>query len=187
MSYENQNGYRLKCPACGATYWYTWEKIDEYGSVECQNCAMRIFVDSFASVETTMSKNVPDAIVPSRKPFLTLATSEGVRVKCPNCSAQYVYKDSQRMEDGRVRCQNCNTIIDAAGSDVLVYQAPVDKTKSEDTAMLCIILLLLLFVPLLIAVPVVICIVALRLCNPAKKEEQETFVFTEDTQGPDLR
>ena len=91
------------------------------------------------------------------------------------------------MEDGRVRCQNCNTIIDAVGSDVLVYQAPVDRSKSEDTAILCIIVLILLFVPPLIALPIVICIVALRLWNPTKTEEQETFVFTEDTQGPDLR
>ncbi|MFW9958613.1 MAG: MJ0042-type zinc finger domain-containing protein [Candidatus Odinarchaeota archaeon] len=187
MSYENQNGYRLKCPSCNATYWYKWEKIDEYGSVDCQNCAMRIFVDSFTLAEDTMSQNVPDAIVPSRKPFLTLTTSEGIRVKCPHCSAQYVYKDSQKMEDGRLRCQNCNNIIDAIGSDVLVYQAPVEKSKSEDTAILCIILTILLFVPPLVAVPIVICIVALRLCNPAKTEEQDTFVYTEGTQGLEPR
>ncbi|MDH4212288.1 MAG: hypothetical protein OEV85_00045 [Candidatus Thorarchaeota archaeon] len=187
ISSENRNGYRLKCPSCGATYWYASENIDKYGSVECQNCAMHIFVDSFLSDETTKSGDMSDAIVPSKKPFLTLATSEGVRIKCPHCSAQYIYKDSQRTEDGQVRCQNCSAIIDGVGQDVLVYQAPVDTTKSsENTALLCIIVLILLFVPLWIAAPLVICIVALKLWNPAKTEEQETMVYTEDTQGSDL-
>jgi predicted Zn finger-like uncharacterized protein len=121
MSSENQNGYRVKCPSCGAAYWYGLEKVDENGSVRCQNCAMRISVGSAPMAYTSASADTDDAIVPSRRPFLTLTTSEGVRIKCPNCGAKYIYKDQQKLPDGRVQCQNCGVTIEAVGEEVVVY------------------------------------------------------------------
>lgn len=134
---KGNEGYRVTCPSCGATYRYTQDKIDEDGSVECQNCALRIFTDSALGEYRAVSNDESDAIVPSRKPFLTLDTREGVKIKCPKCSAQYIYKDHQRMSDGRVHCQNCGALIDAVGEDVLVYEAPAESGGSENIALIC--------------------------------------------------
>jgi predicted Zn finger-like uncharacterized protein len=183
MSSESRNGFRLKCPSCGAAYWYAAEKVDEYGAVECQNCAMRFFSDSGLQGEAFPSKDRPDAIVPSREPFL--ATAEGVRVKCPHCKAQYIYKDEQRGEDGRVHCQNCGQLIDAVGESVLVYETPAESDNTANVALICIIVLIILFVPIIIAVPALVCIVAIKGCSSMK--EEETKVYTRDRQGPDLR
>jgi predicted Zn finger-like uncharacterized protein len=163
------------------------EKLDEYGSVECQNCAMRISIDSAPMEYTTASGDTPDDIVPSAKPFLTLTTSEGVRVKCPHCGAKYIYKDQQKLPDGRVQCQNCGVTIDAVGEDVIVYQAPAESDKTENTLIIIIIVLIILFVPLIIAVPLVVCIAAFKFCSSTKTESQETGVYTESGQGPSLR
>jgi predicted Zn finger-like uncharacterized protein len=194
MSSENRNGYRIKCPSCGATYWYALEKLDEYCSVECQNCAMHISIDSAPMEYTTASGDMPDDIIPSVKPFLTLATSEGVRVKCPHCGAKYIYKDEQKLADGHVQCQNCGVTIDAVGEDVVIYQAPSEQSKTENTLVIVmnalvviIIVLILLLLPLIIAVPVAILIAALKFCSSTKTESQETGFYTESGQGPGLR
>jgi predicted Zn finger-like uncharacterized protein len=134
-----------------------------------------------------VSSDESDAIVPSRKPFLTLDTREGLRIKCPNCSAQYVYKDHHRMKDGRVHCQNCGALIDAVGEDVLVYEAPAESTGQENAVLLLIVALIILFVPLIFAVPALICIAAFKFCGPLRSEQDETKIYRRDTEGPDLR
>jgi predicted Zn finger-like uncharacterized protein len=187
MSSENQNGYRVKCPSCGAAYWYDLEKIDENGSVRCQNCAKRISVGSAPVAYTSVSADTDDAIVPSRRPFLTLTASEGVRVKCPNCGAKYIYKDQQKLPDGRVQCQNCGVTIGAVGEEVVVYNAPAESDKTENTMIIVIIILILLFVPIPIAVPVVVIIAAFEFCSATKTESEETGFYTESGQGPSLR
>ncbi|MBN2229414.1 MAG: hypothetical protein JW779_07440 [Candidatus Thorarchaeota archaeon] len=183
MSSENLDGYRIKCPSCGATYWYSTEKINDYGGVECQNCAMQISTDFGVQGYTTARTDQPDAIVPSREVFVP--TSEGVKVKCPHCMAQYIYKDNQRGEDGRVHCQNCGKLIDTVGESVLVYETPAKSGNSENGLLICIVILLLLFVPWYIAIPALVCIAAFKGCNSMK--EEETKVYRRDTQGPDLR
>jgi predicted Zn finger-like uncharacterized protein len=187
MSSKNQNGYRVRCPSCGAKYWYALEKIDEYGSVECQNCGKRISIDSAPMEYATASGNMPDDIVPSRKPFLTLTTSEGVRVKCPHCGAKYIYKDQQKLPNGRVQCQNCGVTIDAIGEDVVIYQSPAESGRSNTILIVVMVAIILLFVPLLYAVPLLLCIIALELCSSMKTESQETGVYTDSGHGPSLR
>jgi predicted Zn finger-like uncharacterized protein len=144
---------------------------------------MQIFTDYSVQGYTSVSKDRPDVIVPSREPFFP--TAEGVRVKCPHCRAQYFYKDDQRGDDGRVHCQNCGQLINAVGESVLVYETPAESDSSLNAALICIIVLLILFVPLIIAVPALVCIIAIKGCSSMK--EEETKVYVRDTQGPDLR
>ncbi len=157
---EELNKFRLNCPNCGATYLYSAKKIDDEGFVECQNCAKQMFVRmSDEGAVTTFAQEDPVAIEPSS--IVTTASVEGVRVKCPNCGAKYIYKDEHRLEDGRVKCQNCAKVIDAVGDEVVIYR---DTTVSEESdssnAMLCcVILVILLFVPIILAIPLVICII----------------------------
>jgi predicted Zn finger-like uncharacterized protein len=180
---SNQNIIRIGCGACGATYWYPLEKIDEHGAVECQNCTERIFSDFGLQGSTTSIKGQPDVIVPSKEPFFP--TAEGISVKCPHCMAQYIYKDEQRENDGRVHCQNCGKLIDAVGDSVLLYEAPAESGNSGNALLICVIVLLLFFVPWIIALPALVCIIAIKGCTTMRDEE--TKVYRRDTQGPDLR
>jgi predicted Zn finger-like uncharacterized protein len=182
---SDQNGYRLKCPSCGAIYWYSVDKFHEDGFVECQNCAMKIFTDSGLGGDIKVKENQSDVIVPSREPFFI--TGEGVKVKCPLCKAEYIYKETQRLEDGRVHCQNCGEIIDAVGQEVLIYDAPAEPGGFENTALVCIIVLIILFVPIIIAVPALICIAAIKICSSMSGKDDETKVYSRDTQGPGPR
>ncbi len=157
---EELNKFRLKCPNCGANYVYSAEKIDDEGFVECQNCAKQMFVrmSDEGAVATSAEKD-PMAIEPS---FVeTTKSVEGVNVKCPNCGAKYIYKDEQRLEDGRVKCQNCAKVIDAVGDEVVIYQDTAVSGESEpiNTMLWCAILVILLFVPIIFAIPLVICII----------------------------
>ena len=160
---EELNKFRLNCPNCGATYLYSAKKIDDKGFVECQNCAKQMFVRmSDEGAVATSAEEDPMAIEPS---LLDPTKSvEGIRVKCPNCGAKYIYKDEHRLEDGRVKCQNCAKFIDAVGDEVVIYR---DTTVSEESdssnAILCgVILLILLFVPFILAIPIVVCIICQR-------------------------
>ncbi len=156
---EDLNRFRLNCPNCGATYVYSAEKIDDEGFVECQNCAKQMFVHmSDEGAVATSAEDNPMGIEPS---LVETATSvEGIKIKCPNCGAVYIYKDEQRLEDGRVKCQNCAKILDAVGEEVVIYQdSTVPEESDSSNAMLCcIILVILLFVPWFISVPLIICI-----------------------------
>jgi len=158
------------------------EKFDEYGDVECQNCAMKISTDFGIQGYTDVIDDTPDVIVPSKEPFFP--TAEGVRVKCPHCGARYIYKDEQRADDGRVHCQNCGKLIDTVGESVLVYESPPESSSSENIALICIIIILLLYMPPIISIPALICIIAFKVSSDMNKEE--TRVYRRDTKGPDL-
>ena len=60
-----------------------------------------------------------------------------------------------------MKCQNCAKVIDAVGNEVVIYQDTTVSGESESiNAMLwCAILLILLFVPIIFAIPLVICII----------------------------
>jgi predicted Zn finger-like uncharacterized protein len=187
MPFVDQDGYRIKCPSCGAIYWYAMEKIDENGSVRCQNCNMPISTESASLGDAVPIVGVSDGIMPYERPFETTSTSEGIRVKCPHCGAKYLYKESQKQPDGRVQCQNCGYIIDAVGEDVIIYHAPVKSNNSETLALVCIVLLILLFVPIIIALPLLVLIVAVKFCSSSQSKNQETKVYTETIEGPEPR
>jgi predicted Zn finger-like uncharacterized protein len=156
---EELNKFRLKCPNCGATYVYSAEKIDDEGFVECQNCAKQMFVRmSGEGAVATSAEEGPIVIEPS---FVETATSvEGIKAKCPDCGAVYIYKDEQRLEDGRVKCQNCARVIEAVGYEVVIYQDTTvpEESDSSNAMLCCIILVILLLVPWFISVPLIICI-----------------------------
>ncbi len=160
---EDLNRFRLNCSNCGATYVYSAEKIDNEGFVECQNCAKQMFVRmSEEGAVVTSAEKDPMAIEPS---FVeTTKSVEGVNVECPNCGAKYIYKDEQRLEDGRVKCQNCAKVIDAVGDEVVIYRDTTvsEESDSSNALMCCAILLILLFVPFIFAIPLVVCIICQR-------------------------
>ena len=160
---EDLNKIRLNCPNCGATYVYSAAKIDDEGFVECQNCAKQMFLRmSSEGAVATSAEEDSIAIEPS---LVETATSvEGIKVKCPNCGATYIYKDEQRLEDGRVRCQNCAKVIDAVGDEVVIYRDTTvsEESESGNVLMCCTILLILLFVPWIFSVPLVVCIICQR-------------------------
>lgn len=113
------------------------------------------------AVATSAEKD-PMAIEPS---FVeTTASVEGVKVRCPSCGAKYIYKDEQRLEDGRVKCQNCTKVIDAVGDEVVIYRNTTvsEESESGNALMCCAILLILFFVPLIFSVPLVVCIICQR-------------------------
>jgi predicted Zn finger-like uncharacterized protein len=154
---EELNKFRLNCPNCGATYVYSAEKIDDEGFVKCQNCAKQLFVSmSDEGAAATSVEEYPLAIEPS---LVETATSvEGIKVKCPNCGAIYIYNEEHRLEDGQVKCQNCAKVIAAVGDEVAIYQetAVFEKSKSSNAALCCAILVILVFVPWILSIPLVI-------------------------------
>jgi transcription elongation factor Elf1 len=175
--------HRLKCPGCGATYMYSSDKIDQSNSVECQNCAMRFSTQSGFEGLTTEPMDDSDAIKPSIH-FLS-ETVEGIRIKCSYCDSRYIYTDEHKLEDGRVSCQNCGSAIDAVGENVLLVKEPAPaKTQSEDWALCVIIVLIVLFVPLIIAIPLCLCIVAIKGMQSRESSDLDTKVVKRDAQGP---
>lgn len=179
------DGYRLKCPSCGARYWYSSDKIDEYGSVECQNCAGRIFIDSMRP-DAGYPFSADDAIMPSRETHQS--SVEGIKIKCPNCQARYIYKQEQIHEDNTVECQNCGKVISAVGEDVLIYGGRESEPEGSETwVLLCLVLIIFLFVPLIIAIPAILCIVCLRSLSQSKSDDGPRKVIKKDSQGPSLR
>ncbi len=163
-------GFRLKCPSCGATYWYSSDNLDEEGSVECQNCAGRIFVDSMRP-DSDFTHSDYEAILPSRE--TNQSSVEGMKIKCPNCQARYIYKQHQILENNTVQCQNCGMTIDAVGEDVFIYDEQIEKEGSIDGVLICLLLIIFLFVPWIIAIPVILCVICLR---QTSKGNQRTVV-----------
>jgi predicted Zn finger-like uncharacterized protein len=125
-----------------------------------------------------------DEIKPSL-PFLGTSV-EGIRIKCPYCGSKYIYIDEHRLEDGRVNCQNCSSVIDAVGEDVLIVKEPGPAvTRSEDFWLCCIIIIIILFVPLIIAIPMIICIAAWKVMQSKESTDMDSKVIRRDAQGPD--
>jgi predicted Zn finger-like uncharacterized protein len=181
---ENVDGYRVKCDSCGARYWYSLEKLDEYGAVECQNCGAKVFVDSmYGGARAVYPDN--DAILPSKE--TTQVSVEGIKIKCPNCLARYIYKDHQMLENGKVECQNCGLIIDAVGEDVIIYGGATESdSNTVNGVLICLFLFIFLFVPLIIALPVIACILIFwGLSN--KNDDGERKAVRRDAHGPSVR
>ncbi len=177
------NSYRLKCPGCGATYLYSSDKIDQSSSVECQNCAMRFSTQIGSEGMTAVPMEDSDAIKPSIH-FLS-ETVEGIKIECPNCGSKYIYTDEHKLDDGGVSCQNCGSVIDAVGEDVLLVKEPAAAgPQSEDWGLCVIIVLIFLFVPLMIAIPLIICIAAWKGMQSREPSDLDTKVVKRDTEGP---
>ncbi|MHA2227907.1 MAG: MJ0042-type zinc finger domain-containing protein [Candidatus Thorarchaeota archaeon] len=163
---------------------YSPDKIDESNSVECQNCAMRFSTQIGPDGLSAVPKSDTDAIAPSL-PFLGTSV-EGIKIECPNCGSKYIYKDEHRLKDGRVNCQNCSSVIDAIGEDVLIVKEPIPaETQSENFVLCLIIIIVLLFVPLIIAIPIFVCIAVWKALQSRDSFDYDSKVISRDTQGPD--
>jgi len=127
-----------------------------------------------------------EAILPSRESYQS--SVEGIKIKCPNCQARYIYKDRQIQDNNTVECQNCGKIIDAVGEDVLVYGSGESESEgSENWVILCLLLIIFLFVPLIIAIPAILCILCIRSLSQSKQDDGPRRVFKQDGKGPSLR
>ena len=184
MVSNNPDSYRVKCDSCGAQYLYSVDKLDEYGSVECQNCAARIFVDSMHGGSGSVYPG-QDAILPSKE--ISRVSVEGTKIKCPNCLARYIYKEHQRLDNNKVKCQNCGEIIDAIGEDVLIYGGRPESSNTGNGALICILVFIFLFVPLIIALPAIACILIFRGILESKSDDGERKTIRQDGQGPSVR
>lgn len=179
----SSTNHRLKCPGCGATYLYSSDKIDESNSVECQNCAMRFSTQIDSVGLSSIPLDDTDAIKPSIH-FLS-ETVEGVRIKCPNCGSKYIYTDEHKLQDGRVKCQNCGSAIDSVGEDVFLVKEPGPAVAQTENWGLCVIIILIfLFVPIIIAIPLILCIVAWKGMQSREPSDLDTKIVRRDTEGP---
>jgi len=185
MVSNEANGYRVKCSSCGAQYWYSIDKLDEYGSVECQNCAAKIFIDSGFEGQIASGRVDQDALMASRE--TREPSAEGLKIKCPNCMARYIYKDHQRLENDKVECQNCGMIIDAIGEDVVIYGGSTESSNTGNGVLICLLVIIFLFVPLIIAIPTIACILLFKGISESKSDDGERKVVRRDGQGPSVR
>ena len=92
-------------------------------------------------------------------------------LSCPNCGATNVYSAEAVDIEGFVDCQNCGKRFHARESDKRVetpltpkpvgtefYNYTEAPRKSSNTMLWCAIVLIFLFVPVIIAIPAIICI-----------------------------
>jgi predicted Zn finger-like uncharacterized protein len=179
------DSHKLSCPSCGSTYRYSSEKIDESGYVECQNCAKRF--TAYAGVGEWVSEPIDDsdAIKPSIH-FLSERV-EGTRIECPKCRSTYIYTDEHRLESGMVSCQNCGSDIEAVGENILIVKERTGaQTQTENWAECVIVILILLFVPWYIAIPMVICYAVYKMNQSRDQTHPDSKVISRDSEGPGL-
>ena len=180
----NVDGYRVKCDSCGARYLYSVDKLDEYGAVDCQNCGAKVFVDSLRS-DSGAPYPDHDASLPSKE--TAQVSVEGTKIKCPNCLARYIYKDHQMLENGKVECQNCGMIIDAIGEDVVIYGGSTESDSNTGNGVfICLLVVIFLFVPLIIALPTIACMLCFKGLS-GRSDEGERKIVRRDGQGPSVR
>ncbi len=93
-------------------------------------------------------------------------------LSCPNCGATNVYSAEAIDSEGFVVCQNCGKRFHARESDKSVetpitpgpvgtesyHYTEVPEKKSSNAMLWCIIVLVFLFVPIMFAIPAIICI-----------------------------
>ncbi|MFW9926091.1 MAG: MJ0042-type zinc finger domain-containing protein [Candidatus Thorarchaeota archaeon] len=177
------NSHRLRCPSCGATYLYSLDKINDSSVVECQNCGKRFSTQAGTSGLSAAAFDDADAIKPSIH-FLS-ETVDGVRVRCPICGSKYIYTDEHRLDGGKVSCQNCGSTIDADGENVILVKEPAPaRVQTEDWGICVIIIIIILFVPWLIAIPLILCIAAWKMVQPREPSDLDTKIVKRDVEGP---
>ncbi len=175
-------GQRLRCPNCGAVYFYSQEKIDESNSIECQNCMTRFIAQEGPQQLTGIPIDETDTLKPSID-FLS-ETVDGIKIKCPHCGSSYIYKDEHGIATGSVNCQNCGKAIEAVGEDVVVVKEREVSGSSEDCVLCALIVIIFLFVPWIIALPLIVCIGLLKAQQHGVVGGQESKVIKKDDQGP---
>jgi len=97
-------------------------------------------------------------------------------LSCPNCGATNLYSAEAVDFEGFVDCKNCGIRFRAHESDERVetpitprpigtksyHYTEAPEKKSSNTLLWCAIVLIFLFVPLLFAIPVIICILVFK-------------------------
>jgi predicted Zn finger-like uncharacterized protein len=179
----DEDSHRLSCPSCGATYRYSIYSEDEGGFVECQNCAKRFTAYDGPDGMVTAPIDDSDAIKPSIH-FLSERV-EGTRIKCPKCDSTYIYTDAHRLDNGMVSCQNCGNKIEGLGESVLIVKEPAGaRTQTENWAECAIVILILLFLPLIIAIPALICYGVYKMNQSRDQTHHESKVVSREAEGP---
>ncbi|TFH03826.1 MAG: hypothetical protein E4H14_16005 [Candidatus Thorarchaeota archaeon] len=102
--------------------------------------------------------------------------------------ARYIYKQHQISEDNTVQCQNCGITIDAIGEDVVIYGGSTEPDSNTGNGVLiCLLVVIFLFVPLIIALPTIACILCFKGLSGSKSDEGNRKVVRRDGQGPSVR
>jgi uncharacterized protein (DUF983 family) len=92
-------------------------------------------------------------------------------LSCPNCGAPYVYSAEAIDSEGFMDCQNCGKRLHARdnteGMETSITPRPVGTRsyhyteapkKSSNAGLWCVIVMVFLFVPVIFAIPAIICI-----------------------------
>lgn len=159
MSSGEYSKVRAECPHCKAVYTYGPHQIDEESQVACQNCGHTFAVIFSEGVTIALPVEEYEPAAPRR--YVETYVSEAFKVKCPHCTASYVYQESDRTPDGFFLCQNCGKPIDATiGSRVEIVQT-VSTDVSNDgkwIPLIVVSIFFLIILPWYIALPVIVCL-----------------------------
>ena len=91
------------------------------------------------------------------------------------------------LENDKVECQNCGKIIDAIGEDVVVYGGSTESSGNTGNGVLiCLLVVIFLFVPLIIALPAIVCILCIKGVSDNKSDDGERKVVHRDGLGPSV-
>ncbi|MHA1908994.1 MAG: hypothetical protein ACW98Y_16965, partial [Candidatus Thorarchaeota archaeon] len=99
--------------------------------------------------------------------------NDGIQATCPYCGNTFAYTQNDLNHDGTVACRGCGSIIEtkrkplAQSTEPRTTSGPVDpifgsqtqapKKGSSGTTTAIGIVLVLLFLPLIIAIPIAVC------------------------------
>ena len=92
-------------------------------------------------------------------------------LSCPNCGAPYAYSAEAIASEGFMDCQNCGKRLHTRDNDERmepsITPSPFEKQsyhyteapkKRSNAGLWCVIVMIFLFVPVIIAIPAIICI-----------------------------
>ena len=143
------------CSFCKKTYLYSGLHND--GSLFCQHCGKVFYPHSPIEPQ---GERVPDTTT-----WLTTKRSEGVRITCPVCNATYIYRDDHLTDKDNIQCQNCAASIEASGEKIIIVEEIEfgDESLQGDILAIIIILILFLFVPWIFSLPIIVCILYVKI------------------------
>lgn len=97
---------------------------------------------------------------------------ERTQATCPYCGSTFSYSNNEMQQDGRVPCRSCGSIMETRrqpiyqSTDFPTTSDPIfsgrgqtyEKKGRSGASVACGIILVLLFLPLIIAIPIAACI-----------------------------
>jgi len=133
------------------------QNADAEGYYRCQNCNSRVGAGGIRIIGERSQSGSSGGVV-------TTERIDGLSIKCPRCGATYVYFDAQRNNDGQFRCQNCAAPLSVVGEKIVVESVVTHGERGPGSgALVCIGMIMILFVPWIIVVPLGVAVIWLGL------------------------